>query len=125
MDKKILEIQKKLNQTKGLHDCFILDEDDREIILQLEEKNNIGVQECVKRKYTLVVVHDSSFREPEGKIVKKKKSSVEFPAVPFSEVKAKNVVSSSPSRRVHSFLVERFHLHPSQEDATLLIGFDV
>lgn len=116
-------ILKKLRSTKGLKECFILDEDDKENIRELEEARNVGVMECLDRKFTLVVVHDSKFRSPQGDIVKKKGRDVEFPAVPFSEV-SEDAISSCPSKLVHHFLIERFHLHVHPDEATLLIGFD-
>ena len=47
--------------------------------------------------------------------------TVKFAKVP--EVKAKNVISSSPSEKIHNLLMEKFNLK-LRDDATLLIGFD-
>lgn len=121
--KRIDDILKKLRSTKGLGECFILDEDDKENIRDLEESRNTGVFECLDRKLTLVVIHDSKFRKPQGDIVKKVGKDITFPAIPFSEV-SKDAISASPSRLVHHFLIERFHLHVHPDEATLLVGFD-
>lgn len=120
MINKVIEDLRKVN---GLDNVKLLDEKLKKDTYSLEEKNNVGVRECLKRKYTIILTHDSSFREPEGKIVKKNNRKIIFPAVSFSEVKAKNVVSSSPSKKVHNFLVKKLNLKLNDE-ATLLIGFD-
>ncbi len=120
MTNKIIEDLRKVD---GLSNVNLLDERLKKETSSLEEENNIGVRECLKRKYVIVLTHDSSFREPESEIVKKDNEMIIFPAVPFSEVKAKNVVSSSPSKKVHDFLVRKFNLKLKYE-ATLLIGFD-
>ncbi len=113
-----------LKKVMGLGNINLLNKKDLDYIRNNEEKNNIGVFECLKREYVLIAAHDSSFRNPEGDIVKKEKEEVIFPAVRFSEVKAKNVVSSSPSIKIHNYLIERFKLRLDDE-ATLIIGFDL
>ena len=120
MINKIFECLRKVN---GLDNVKLLNEKLKKEISILEEKNNIGVRECLKRKYVIVLTHDFSFRGPEGKIVKKNNEKIIFPTVPFSEIRAKNVVSSSPSRKVHNLLVRKFNLK-LKDEATLLIGFD-
>ena len=119
--KKIIQT---LEKTKGLYECHLLEDSDKDIIQTLEEKRNQRVLECIKRKYTLMILHDASFRPPITPIVTKQGKELQFPGIAFPEVKAKNVISSSPGMRVHKFLIERFHLEVSQEDASLLIGFD-
>jgi len=49
-----------------------------------------------------------------------------FPPVPFPELEgiAQNVVSSSPSKQVHEYLMGLLELDSDTELATLLIGFD-
>jgi len=111
-------------KSAGLSNIYLLKEEDKDIILNMEEDENLGVKECIERKFTLVLTHDSGFRKPQGKIVKENNGNMIFPAVPFSEVNAKRVVSSSPGRDVHQFLVKRFNLK-LKDDATLLIGFDL
>lgn len=113
-----------LEKVGGLGNVNLLDKNDINYIRNNEEKNNLGVFECLKREYVLIMTHDSSFRNPEGDIVKKKNGKVIFPAAKFSELKAKNVVSSSPGIKIHNYLIERFKLRLDDE-ATLLIGFNL
>lgn len=112
-------IMSNLKQVKGLANFNILSDNDKLAILKLEEPCNIGVLEAISRPYALVLTHDSCFREPAAPIVKEGL----FPPVPFPEIMAKQVVSSSPSTKVHEFIVSRFNLSLRKEDATLLIGF--
>lgn len=116
------QIVNDLKKIKGLDNFIILNNKDKEIIKELEEKNNIGVREAIKRKYTIAFTHDSSFREPEAKIVVKRQDKIIFPPVPFPEIKAKNVVSCSPGYKVDSYLRKR--IKAKKDDATLIVGFD-
>ena len=120
----IANIIENLKKVKGLDNIILLNKKDFEFIKNNEEPRNLGVFECLKRKYVVVLTHDPSFREPEDKIVRIKDKKLIFPAVQFSEVKAKDVVSSSPGKKVHDYLVKRFNLR-LKDDATLLIGFDL
>jgi len=110
-----------LKQVNGLSNFNVLNEGDRMKVLELEEERNIGVIESLKRDVTLVLTHDSGFRKPAKEIVK----NGIFPAVPFPEVKAKSVVSSSPNIDVHNYLVNRFNIDLRNNEATLLIGFNL
>ncbi|MBI2673302.1 hypothetical protein HYX19_03515 [Candidatus Woesearchaeota archaeon] len=121
---KIDKIIKDLVKIKGLSNVKLLTKEDKKQIIKLENKSNVGVIECAKRKYTLVLTHDDKFRKPIGEIVINKDGRAIFPPIPFPEVKAKNVVSSSPSEKVHSLLVKKYNLEIINSDATLLIGFD-
>jgi len=112
-----------LKKTKDLGNIYVLDNKLKSRISKLEDKNNIGVHECLKRKNTIMLTHDSRFRSPEGEIVLKDKKGILFPGVPFSEVKAVNVISSSPSKKIHALLMKKFKLK-LKDEATLLIGFD-
>lgn len=107
----------------GLNNIHLLTKKDIKFIKNNEEKNNIGVFECLKRGHVIMLTHDSTFRGPEEPIVKSKKGKTIFLAVKFSEVKAKNVVSSSPGIKIHDYLVNKFKLE-LKDEATLLIGFD-
>ena len=120
MVKQILET---LSRTKGLDNVFLLKEETKDVIRNLEEEHNKGVLSCLDRKFTVLVTHDSNFRDPVREIIKKENGKTSFPPIPFPEVKANNVVSSSPSKEVHNFLVKEFDLDLNDE-ATLLIGFD-
>jgi|TARA_Y100000310_G_scaffold345729_1_gene468925 hypothetical protein len=119
------EIVKKLEHIKGLYHINLINEEDKDIINNLEEENNLGVLECLDRKHVVMVTHDSNFRKPEGSIVNNNGKGISFPPVSFSEVEAKNVVSSSPTVKVHDYLMKRFELNVDEEHATLLIGFDL
>ncbi|MAF51237.1 MAG: hypothetical protein CMH64_04055 [Nanoarchaeota archaeon] len=119
----VRQIIKTLSETKGLDNVNLLKEEIKDIIRNLENDSNEGVISCLDRKYTLVLTHDSNFRDPVREIVKKENGEITFPPIPFPEVKATNVVSSSPSKEVHDFLVKEFNL-TLEDDATLLIGFD-
>jgi hypothetical protein len=119
----ILHIIKTLRETKGLDNVFLLKEDLKDIVRNLEEEHNDGVTSCLDRKFTVLLTHDSNFRDPVREIVKQESGKISFPPIPFPEVKANNVVSSSPSEEVHNFLVKKFKLN-LKDEATLLIGFD-
>ncbi|MAG52856.1 MAG: hypothetical protein CMH62_02740 [Nanoarchaeota archaeon] len=120
MVKQILET---LSRTKGLDNVYLVKEETKDIIRNIEEENNEGVLTCLGRKFTVLVTHDSNFRDPVREIVKQEDGKTSFPPIPFPEVKANNVVSSSPSKEVHDFLVKEFNLK-LEDEATLLIGFD-
>ena len=111
-----------LKKVKGLNNFIILNKEDKKIIKELEDKNNLGVLEAIKRKNTIAFTHDSTFREPSGKIVIKKGNKLILPPVPFPEVKAKNVVSCSPGYKVDSYL--RKKIQAEKDDATLIVGFN-
>jgi hypothetical protein len=113
---------KELKKVRGLNNFIILTSRDKKRILQMEEKNNLGVQAAVQRKNAFACTHDSSFRKPASDIVAWKNGRALFPAVPFPEVLAKNVVSSSPGYLVDSYL--RKKMDAEKEDATLIVGFD-
>ncbi len=115
-----------LNSTKGLHHALLIDKNEKNVMSNLEEPRNIGVKECLKRKFTLCVLHNSLFRKPVKKIVEQKNGGITFPPIPFPEVKAKNVVSSSPGARVDAYLRKNKYkdIEMTEQDATLLVGFD-
>ena len=121
---KVDEIIKVLENTKGLGNVRLLYQKQKQLLLKMEDRNNHGVMECLKREFTIALTHDSTFREPAGKIVLNKDGKVILPAVPFPEVKAKDVVSSSPSTIVHDVIVKELKLNLNDEEATLLIGFN-
>lgn len=110
-----------LRQVNGLANFNLLSDKDRFSIIALEDSRNIGVLESVKRQHTLLLTHNSSFRDPVCPIV----TNGMFPPIPFPEVNAKSVVSSSPGIKVHNYLVNKFKMNLSHEDATLLVGFDL
>ena len=122
MDQKTKTIMETLRGLSGLANVFLLTEEEKDIIRALELKENLGVHECLKRPYSIIFTHDASFRGPMGQIVKAEGKNVTFPPVPFPEVSGAEVVSSSPSEKVHQWLVERFRLR-LKDEATLLVGF--
>ena len=121
---KVRDIITSLSQVRGLSNVALLKGEDKDIIRNLEDEENEGVLSCLDKQFTLVLTHNSDFRDPEGEIVKKENGKIIFPPIPFSEVNAKNVVSSSPNKDTHEFLVKQYDLVLTDE-ATLLIGFDL
>ena len=119
------EIIKSLNNIKGLKVLSSLGEEHKEFIKKFEDKNNHGVLESLNREFTLLLSHDGTFRDPESEIVMLKDNEALFPPVPFSEIKAKNVVSSSPSKKIHDLLKQKLNLEIDENHATLLVGFDI
>ncbi len=120
--KKIIDYLKSLN---GLNDCaFINDYHKSELfrIILREEYANLGVFAALLRTHTLVVTHDSTFRQPCIPIVSKVGRNIVFPAVPFPELDMCNVVSSSPGFEAHEFL--KSIIKVKSDEATLLIGFN-
>ncbi len=120
----VSKIIQDLEKIEGLSNIKLLKKEDKQNIIGLEDKNNIGVIECIKRNHTLVLTHDERFREPISKTVMNKNKKIIFPSIEFPEVRAKNVVSSSPSEKVHNLLVKKYNIKIINNDATLLIGFD-
>jgi hypothetical protein len=70
------------------------------------------------------VTHDDNFRHADSDIVLSYGQKVIFPAVPFHEIQANNVVSGSPSSLVHRHLSKLFPEKLDELDATILIGFE-
>ncbi len=105
----------KLKQVKGLANFYLLTKEDRAKILELEEPRNLGIRECLKKKFVLAMSHTSEFRKPAGEIVK----DGIFPPVPFQEVKG--AISSSPGWKVHEFLKKKLKL---KDEASLIVGSD-
>lgn len=122
---KLSDVLIDLSKVKGLANFKVLREEDKRLVKELEDINNIGVRECLNRRFTLLLTHDSSFRKPTENVVKEEQGRVVFPAVSFPEVRAGDVVSSSPSDKVHKVLVERFNLKLREGEATLLVGFNL
>ena len=100
----------------GIKKANLLDDLDKNIILSLEEKNNIGVKEVISRKKVILAVHDSDFREPQQDIVVDRI----FPSIPFPELNG--AIVSSPGWDVHEYLKAKFNIQ--EGDASLLIGID-
>lgn len=114
-----------LKSTTGLTNVIELTNLDKLEFRILEDSNNFGVRFALERKHTLVVVHNSEFRPPLGAMVLHKNGELIFPPLPFPEVGALSVISSSPSVILHKHIVNRFNLNLEAEEATLIIGFDI
>ena len=103
----------------GIKKANLLDDLDKNIILSLEEKNNIGVKEVISRKKVILAVHNSDFREPQQDIVINGAIPY-FPSIPFPELNG--AIVSCPGWDVHEYLKEKFNIQ--ERDASLLIGID-
>ncbi|MDP6641824.1 MAG: hypothetical protein QGF74_00370 [Candidatus Nanoarchaeia archaeon] len=122
---ELKDILESLRKIEGLNHINLLNQEDKDVIINLEEEYNLGVSECIERDHVVVVTHNSNFREPERDIVINKEKQTVFPALDFPEVKAKEVVSSSPGINVHNYLRKRFDMKINGHHATLLIGFNL
>ena len=122
MEKSAKSILDELLIVKGLLSVYSLTDNDKKVIINIEEPNNIGVKECLNKKIVLAVIHDSDFREPYGSMAIKENGLIIFPPLPFHEIK--NSVSSSPSKKVHDFLKTKFNIKLTEEHATLILGID-
>jgi len=122
---ELLKIKEDLNKIQGLTVLKVLDDGFKERIMNVEEANNHGVFESLKRRHTLLLSHDSSFRDPTDAIVKTEGNNITFPGISFPEITADNVVSSSPGFKMHQELIDSLKLSLKPEEATLLVGFDL
>jgi len=122
---KLTAIIEDINKIDGLRFVATLEEMHKEIIRVLEEKRNVGVMDCLQREHTMLLLHDSNFRDPEERIVKRKDGELLFPSLPFPEVDGLDVVVSSPSKSVHRALLESLHASASEKEASLLVGFNL
>lgn len=122
LNERVAKVINYLKKLKGLANFIFISDEDKKIIQELEDAHNLGVLEALKRTYTIACTHDTSFREPAGDIVAMKASKIILPPVPFPEVKARNVVSSSPGYKVDAYL--RKKIRAKKDEATLIIGFD-
>ncbi len=113
-------IQKiKLKFTKGLHNPTFLSNKEINQIRKINESNNLGVEEVLNKPNVILVFHDSKFRKTQEKIVKKVGKEIIFPPTPFPEIK--NSISSSPSTKLHKFLIKNRRV--KKDWASLLIGY--
>ncbi|MBT3262431.1 hypothetical protein HN992_03315 [Candidatus Woesearchaeota archaeon] len=122
---EILNIREDLNKIQGLKVLKVLDDGFKERIMKLEEANNHGVFESLTRRHTLLLSHDSSFRDPTQEIVKSDDKGISFPGISFPEINADNVISSSPGFKMHKELIDSLNLSLKPNEATLLVGFDL
>ena len=123
--KKLSAIYDELKKVNGLSNVNVLSEDDIQSILDLEDENNLAVFECINRDICLCVTHDSNFRDPLMPLsIFDKNEEVMIPQ-PFPEILERDVVSSSPNEKVHEYLKMKFNLDLQNEEATLLVGFNL
>lgn len=107
-----------------ISEAIELSDEAREYIMGHEEARNHGIYDVLKRKHILCFIHDSSFRDPAWEIVIKNNAwESYFPSVPFPEVEWKDVVSSSPSEKIHSYLLQ-FFPYSDEGSATVLVGWN-
>jgi hypothetical protein len=119
-----LEIVEKMREVRGLKPIAFLSEEHKKLVENVEESNNDGVLKSLKREHTLLLTHDASFREPIGEIVSFEEGNLRFHGIAFPEVDADNVVSSSPSLKVHNTLIDELEFCLNPDDATLLLCCD-
>ena len=120
----IKEVLETLTNIRWIKEAYLIDNVDKKFIFETEEDRNHWVYECLNRQVTIMMTHDSDFRQADAPIVLKLWKKVIFPAVSFHEIQEKNTVSSSPWLEVHNYLIKRFK-NVWEYDATLLIGFDI
>lgn len=117
-------IIKKLLDTKWIKQAITVKNNDIQRIAEHEEDRNHGIYEVIRRKNVICITHDDKFRHADSDIVLSYGQKVIFPAVPFHEIQANNVVSGSPSSLVHRHLSKLFPEKLDELDATILIGFE-
>ena len=111
---------KGINKIKGLKFLSVLSPSQKEEIKILEDDQNSGVFECLQKKQVFIISHSTSFRDP---LIFNKDGSFVFAPQPFPEFNDQAIMSS-PSKRVHDFLIKECYLSLNPTDATLLVGVD-
>src|SRR3989344_327362 len=104
------KIKEELEQIAGLKVHAVLSQEIRNVIATKEEGHNLGVREALARQIVLLITHDDQFRDPWGEQVCFTKEGHYFPPLPFPEVQGHNVVSSSPSKEIHDFLINQYKI---------------
>lgn len=114
----------RLKNIPGVTAVVELDRIARDWIRDHEETRNHGVLEVVRRTHVVAFLHNSVFRDATTDITAKTASGeVYFPGVPFPEVVGNNVISGSPSMKIHTELSKLFP-YADPLDATVLVGWD-
>lgn len=113
-----------LQQLKWIIEVKKLNEEDIKFIEENEEDRNHWIYETTRRDVVLCFTHDDNRRKANEPIVMKRWNKVIFPPVSFKEIKQKWTVSSSPSLKIHKYLIEKFN-QINKKTATVLIGFDL
>ena len=116
-------VMNELKKVAGLYSFILLNEEDKKEIKKIEDEWNVAVHECLKKRFTILAVHDSVFEEPKEIFKVEKKGRVFLLPVNFDYIDGMRAISSSPSIKVHQHLVDKFGMKLRAEEATLLIGF--
>ena len=114
------EHMKGINKIKGLRFHSMISQSQKEQIKVLEDAQNSGVFACLQKRRVFIISHNSSFRDP---LVFNKDGSFVFAPQPFPEFNDQAIMSS-PSKKVHDFLIKEYNLSLNPTDATLLVGVD-
>ncbi len=114
-------IIKKVNKVKGVRFHNFLNNNQKAVIAHMEEKHNQGVHECLKKPFVFVITHDEHFRKPHAPLILANGDDMIFPPQKFPEVHPK-ATCSSPSKKVHDFLVRELKMYIDENEATLLVG---
>lgn len=114
-------IVKKVSKVKGIRFHNFLNNNQKAIIAHMEEKNNQAVMECLKKPFVCVITHDEHFRKPLAPLILAHGEGYLFPPQKFPELHPK-ALCSSPSRKVHEFLVHELKLFIDENEATMLVG---
>ncbi len=122
---QITTVIETLKEVNGLTKIYLLDDNYKSLIAKLEDEGNFGVKECLAKDITLVAVHNSNFREPSSSLVIAEKGKIKLPPLPFDEANHLGAISSSPSKKVHHMLEQILKTTFDEDEATLLISFDL
>lgn len=113
-----------LRAIPGITGAQEITDEERRSLFEKEEDRNHGVYETLRRSVVLCFTHDSTFRDADAPIVLQLGGKTIFPPVSFHEIRERNVVSSSPSQKLHHLLIKKFPQAHGM-DATVLVGFDL
>lgn len=115
----------RLKNTPWVVDVIELSRDSREYIQIHEESINHGMQEALHRRNSICLIHNSEWRDPLELLVSKDHSGqMIFPGISFPEIIGKWVISASPSKKIHEYLLQ-FFPYASHDDATIIVGWDI
>lgn len=114
-------IVKKISKVKGIRFHNFLNNNLKAVIAHMEDKHNHAVHECLKKPCVFLVTHDDNFRKPTAPLILNNNQGMVFPPQKFPEIHPK-ALCSSPSKKVHDFLVREMRLFIDENEATLLVG---
>ncbi len=114
-----------LKNTPWVGDAIELSLDSCEYIRLHEEQRNHGVLQAISRKNIICLIHNSDWRNaPSWLVSKDLAGNIVFPGLPFPEIIGKWVISGSPSKQIHEYLLQ-FFPYASHGDATIIVGWDI